>query len=111
MLSIAFPSDYPFKPPKVRFLTPVYHCNISADGLLCLDILRDAWNPTCSIAKVMTTISSLLQDPNADYPLDAVKGQLARDDRATYLDNAREFTKANTVPVDVLSKQYNLARD
>ena len=37
---IEFPPDYPFKPPKVKLLTQLYHVNVSNDGYICMDILR-----------------------------------------------------------------------
>ncbi|XP_058107161.1 ubiquitin-conjugating enzyme E2 19-like [Magnolia sinica] len=68
-LSLSFPSDYPFKPPKVKFETMCFHPNVDVYGNICLDILQDKWSSAYDVRSVLLSIQSLLGEPNNDSPL------------------------------------------
>jgi len=63
-LLLTFTEDYPNKPPTVKFLSRMFHPNIYANGELCLDILQNRWSPTYDVTAILTSIQSLLHDPN-----------------------------------------------
>ena len=91
-LNINFPSEYPFKPPNIYFTTPIYHCNISEKGAICLDILKYNWSPALSIGKVLMSICSLLAEPNPNDPLVSHIANLYKTNRQLHDHNAKEYT-------------------
>ncbi|KAJ3626921.1 hypothetical protein Zmor_004136 [Zophobas morio] len=92
-LDIQFPTDYPFRPPRVVFTTKIYHPNINQNGSICMDILKDMWSPALSISKVLLSISSLLSDANPDDPLVPEIAQIYKTDRSKYETTAKEWTR------------------
>ena len=92
-LDISFPTDYPFKPPRVTFKTRIYHCNINSNGAICLDILKDNWSPALTISKVLLSICSLLTDANPHDPLVGSIAKQYREDREAHDKVAAEWNR------------------
>ena len=43
---------------------------------ICLDILQNRWSPTYDVSAILTSIQSLLDEPNPNSPANSVAAQL-----------------------------------
>ncbi len=95
-MEVTFPDQYPFKPPTIKFITPVYHANIMlTTGEICLDILKDNWSPVLTLPKVVISLRLLLAAPNVSSALNHDAGILFEKDpsalRAKVLEMAAAY--------------------
>lgn len=90
-INMFFPQDYPFRAPNLKFITKVFHPNISSSGEICLDILKSQWSPALKVDKLLMSIRSLLSEPNPNDPLDGDAAALYRDSREEYNLKVKNF--------------------
>jgi len=93
-LSVEFPAQYPFKPPKVRFVTKTYHPSIKTEGgEICADLIGEGWGPTLNVRHCLTLIYVMLQNPDGDHPLEESIAAQLRDKPKDFEKQAKKYTK------------------
>lgn len=94
-INVIIPTNYPFQAPQIMFETPVYHCNVSDSGKVCLDILQDKWNPALSVPKCLEAIRIMLKDPDTDNSLRQWIAELTLAHQKSNGADTRYFDKAS----------------
>ena len=104
-IDIIIPDKYPFEPPICKFITKVWHPNISSQtGVICLDILKDQWAAAMTIESVLTSLQSFLSSPEPGDPQDAVVAHQFQSDRNLYNKTAKYWTYTYAVDGRVRQK-------
>ena len=95
---IIFTDNYPMKPPRVEFITKMFHPNIATNGEICVSILKRDWSSVQTVSKILLSISSLLTDPNPDSPLNSESARLYLSDRKAYNQTVKQYVKKYASP-------------
>jgi ubiquitin-conjugating enzyme E2 R len=103
-----FPEDYPYAPPRFKFMTPIYHPNIYQDGALCISILHkpgedltsgeeasERWSPLQGVESVLRSVLLLLDDPEIQSPANVDAGVMYRDNREAYNAKAKRTVESS----------------
>ncbi|XP_044741040.1 putative ubiquitin-conjugating enzyme E2 38 isoform X2 [Chrysoperla carnea] len=109
-LYIQVPYSYPMCPPIVRFLTKIFHPNISRHGDIGIDAINHNWSLALTICKVLISIQSLLTDPYTEVSMEPDIAKLYETDRQAYEDQARIWTwkyAMNEFYISTHTRAYN----
>ena len=63
ILNIHFGSRYPIEAPDIKFVTKIYHIDISNAGKICIDLLSDGYSPALTVRQILISIRDLLSSP------------------------------------------------
>jgi len=104
--SLQFPTDYPMSPPKMKFISEIFHPNIYTDGRVCISILHapgddpmgyetsaERWSPVQSIEKILLSVMSMLAEPNPESGANVDASKMWRDDPEAFRRKAERLVR------------------
>ncbi|TFY64739.1 hypothetical protein EVJ58_g2414 [Rhodofomes roseus] len=105
---LSFPEEFPLQPPKMKFLTQMWHPNIYQDGTVCISILHppgedqygyedsgERWLPIHTVESILLSVISLLssEKPNTDSPANVDAAKEVRENFDAYKKRVRRLVR------------------
>lgn len=103
---LVFPQDYPLSPPKMKFISDMFHPNVYPDGRVCISILHtpgddplgyetaaERWSPVQSIEKILLSVVSMLAEPNDESGANVDASKMWRDNRKQFSEIAERLVR------------------
>ncbi|CAF1262301.1 unnamed protein product [Adineta steineri] len=99
-IEIILTKTFPLDPPKVRFITPIYHPNIEEKGDFCNDLLVKTarWTPKTSLVEIVKIVVKHVDEPDADNPVRAALGVEYKTNRPKFNQHALEHVQKHGLP-------------
>jgi ubiquitin-protein ligase len=92
VIQIIVPRAFPYEPPKVRFITKIWHPNIHR-GRVCVGIIGKDWLPSTSLTGLVETLRNLLNFPNPDDPLNQSAARQIKQNPTKFEQTVREWIR------------------
>jgi ubiquitin-conjugating enzyme E2 I len=98
---LEFSEEYPSKPPKCKFVPPLFHPNVYPSGAICLSILNEDedWRPAITVKQMLLGIQDLLDTPNPNSPAQNEAYNLFVRDKPGYKRRIKQEAAKNTPSV------------
>ncbi|PWN89967.1 putative ubiquitin-conjugating enzyme E2 [Acaromyces ingoldii] len=99
-VAITVPTTYPTKPPSMKFVSRIWHPNVSwKTGEICLDVLSSQWSPAWTLSSALTAVVALLDAPEPDSPLNVDAATVFRTgDQRAYRTMCHMYTLLHAAP-------------
>ncbi|CAF3693239.1 unnamed protein product [Rotaria sp. Silwood1] len=98
-IEMKLPPNFPFDPPEVRFLTPIYHPNVGKDGKFCNELLKKEakWTNTTPLVEVVKAVVQNIDHPNIDYSFSFELGREYTENYPEFNRKALEFVRKHAL--------------
>eukprot|EP00276_Gloeochaete_wittrockiana_P008534 CAMPEP_0184643222 /NCGR_PEP_ID=MMETSP0308-20130426/23_1 /TAXON_ID=38269 /ORGANISM="Gloeochaete witrockiana, Strain SAG 46.84" /LENGTH=169 /DNA_ID=CAMNT_0027070989 /DNA_START=105 /DNA_END=614 /DNA_ORIENTATION=+ len=103
---LSFPKDYPVSPPKMKFVSEMYHPNVYPDGRVCISILHppgndpygyesasERWSPVHTVETILLSVISLLSSPSDESPANVSAAKEWREERDIFKRKVRRVVQ------------------
>ncbi|KAI8058473.1 ubiquitin-conjugating enzyme E2 7 [Syncephalis plumigaleata] len=103
---LTFPETYPIQPPKLRFLSKMWHPNVYESGEVCISILHppgddkwgyekasERWLPVHTVETILISVISMLSSPNDESPANIEAAKEMREDNEAFKKRVRRIVR------------------
>ena len=102
-MEFTFQNNYPEKPPKIRFLTPIYHPNVNSRngqelGLIQPNLINKWWNSSNNIMELSSKIFTIFYFQYPEYVFDIERAKEYKENKSLFEEKAKFFTKKYASP-------------
>ena len=97
-MEFTFQNDYPEKPPKIRFLTPIYHLNVNSGkdqelGLIQPILINKWWNSSNNIMELASKIFTLFYFQYPEYAFEIERAKEYKENKSLFEEKAKYFNQ------------------